>query len=739
MGIFMFVGIWLLMFHLVDAADSSLCGGFLKNTSGILSSPLNVPLSTKKLNCIWAIEVKPNNKINLGFNYFNLLSETTCTDFIEIYDGPLNSRLLAKLCKNTEEIFVSSTNIMTVHFVSEIFMQNTGFSAWYNSFPKDADLRLINSSSYDCSGRVEVLANGQWGTICDSFWNILTAKVICRQLGCGNAISAPRKAFYGPGTGPIILNNVWCKGNEANLWQCQNSGWFSQRCDHHDDAGVTCSGLYPSLNYTRPPAVANYSCGGYFSQPSGKIFSPNYPGNYSNNTNCFWDIQVANNYIVTIVFGDVDLFEQCDLDFIEIYDGPYQTSPRITRICGNKRGSFMSTSNYLSIRFSATVVTPDEDFRLTTIPYLPKMAVVSFFSNKWLVGDQIRFLPLLLPSFKVVFPPSALTCSQEQMTAVFSKEYLKSMGYTSWNFVLYNSSCTTMENITYIIVEIPYDKCGTKKTITTDTINYSNILRVNQTTKRSDIITRTEALHLHISCKMLKNVWVETMFASMGGVDITEVQYSNYHVELAFYETSAFIVPVNSTPYYIKLNQDLFLQAEILHTDSSLTLFVDTCIASPYPDDFTTLTYDLIRDGCAKDETYVTYDSPFPEKARFGFKSFAFLEKHPFVYIQCKMVVCKAFDYSSRCYKHCMERTKRDTSTYEEKMDIVLGPIQLLKEDGNENRNLAVVDVQGPYEYNKLYQPVVAFIGVFVVVVVVFGAFQLKKRSKDTMEGASCL
>ncbi|XP_031805220.1 deleted in malignant brain tumors 1 protein-like [Sarcophilus harrisii] len=572
----------------------------------------------------------------------------------------------------------------------------------------DAELRLVNSTNYGCSGRVEVFANGKWGSVCDSFWNILTAGVICRQLGCGNAIAAPRKAFYGPGTGPVILNNVWCKGNEANLWQCHNSGWFSQSCDHHDDASVTCSGLYPNLNYTRPPILANYTCGGYFSQPSGKIFSPNYPKQYSNNTNCFWDILVSSNFVVTIVFGDVDLDENCDMDFIEIYDGPYQSSPRITRICGNKRGTFRSTTNFLSVRFSSNSGNSKRGFQ------------AHYFS---------------IPSHN----GTSLTCSQEQMTAIFSKEYLKSLGYTTWNFVLYNSSCVIMENRTNIIVEIPYDSCGTKKTITSDTINYSNILRINQTIRHSDIITRSESLHLHVSCRMLKNTWVEAMFATTGGIDITEVRYSNYHVELSFYETSAFIIPVNSTPYYVKLNQDLYLQAEILHTDASLTLFVDTCIASPSPDDFTTLTYDLIRNGCAKDETYITYDSPFPQKARFGFKSFSFLEKHPFVYLQCKMVVCRAFDYTSRCYKYCMERTKRDTSTYEEKLDIVLGPIELEKEDEKEDRNLAVVDVQGPYEYNKLYQPIAASIGVFIAVVVVFGAFQLKKRSKDTMEGASCL
>ena len=51
----------------------------------------------------------------------------------------------------------------------------------------DGDVRLegLNSSS---EGRVEVCFNGSYYTICDDFWDILNAQVVCQQLGMSSTI-----------------------------------------------------------------------------------------------------------------------------------------------------------------------------------------------------------------------------------------------------------------------------------------------------------------------------------------------------------------------------------------------------------------------------------------------------------------------------------------------------------------------------------------------------------------------
>lgn len=94
----------------------------------------------------------------------------------------------------------------------------------------------------ECSGRVEMWHQGSWGTICDDAWDMADANVVCRQLGCGSAVSALTEAAFGKGTGPIWLEKVHCKGTELSLWDCPAKPLFGKNCDHKEDAAVNCSG-----------------------------------------------------------------------------------------------------------------------------------------------------------------------------------------------------------------------------------------------------------------------------------------------------------------------------------------------------------------------------------------------------------------------------------------------------------------------------------------------------------------
>lgn len=102
------------------------------------------------------------------------------------------------------------------------------------------EIRLVNGSS-PLEGRVEVRHHGVWGTVCDDDFSAATASVICRSLGYNGFAKPVKDGIFGPGEGPIWLDEVACRGNETQLHRCDHNDWGRHNCDHNEDAGVICS------------------------------------------------------------------------------------------------------------------------------------------------------------------------------------------------------------------------------------------------------------------------------------------------------------------------------------------------------------------------------------------------------------------------------------------------------------------------------------------------------------------
>ena len=103
----------------------------------------------------------------------------------------------------------------------------------------EGDVRLVNGTN-TAEGRVEVWYSERWHTVCDDYWSSNDAGIVCQQLGYQGAVTAHHRAYFGEGSGDILLDNVQCTGRESSLLDCLHNGLYVHNCDHQADAGVTC-------------------------------------------------------------------------------------------------------------------------------------------------------------------------------------------------------------------------------------------------------------------------------------------------------------------------------------------------------------------------------------------------------------------------------------------------------------------------------------------------------------------
>ncbi|XP_030851625.1 deleted in malignant brain tumors 1 protein-like [Strongylocentrotus purpuratus] len=144
--------------------------------------------------------------------------------------GPI---LLTRLaCKGTEDNLADCAHAGIGNYTSCGHARDAGVICY-------SGVRLVGGSN-DAEGRVEVMHNGSWGTICDDSWDLRDARVVCRMLGFDGALDAPGSARFGQGSGDILLDDVWCSGTEENLAECPHRGVGVHNCGHNEDAGAIC-------------------------------------------------------------------------------------------------------------------------------------------------------------------------------------------------------------------------------------------------------------------------------------------------------------------------------------------------------------------------------------------------------------------------------------------------------------------------------------------------------------------
>ncbi|XP_025102851.1 uncharacterized protein LOC112569305 isoform X2 [Pomacea canaliculata] len=102
-------------------------------------------------------------------------------------------------------------------------------------------VQLVNGTSY-WNGRLEILHNGTWTTVCSNYFGKEEAQVACKMLGLDSSRAmAVGSGQYGEGSGLILFGNVTCTGKESSFDECQHDGFYRRDCRHNDDVGIICN------------------------------------------------------------------------------------------------------------------------------------------------------------------------------------------------------------------------------------------------------------------------------------------------------------------------------------------------------------------------------------------------------------------------------------------------------------------------------------------------------------------
>ncbi|XP_009944877.1 PREDICTED: CUB and zona pellucida-like domain-containing protein 1, partial [Leptosomus discolor] len=261
----------------------------------------------------------------------------------------------------------------------------------------------------------------------------------------------------------------------------------------------------------------------------------------------------------------LELDQNCQFDFIAVYDGLTTNTGLIGKVCGRSQPKFESSSNVMTVVLSTD------------------------YANSYR-GFSAQYISAPLPG--PVEPDTLLTCSSDSMKIVLSKHYLASLGYNETQLQLNDPACSPV-TADSVIFSFPLASCGTIKKDEGQSITYTNIISLSAT---GNIITRQKSVQIIAKCKMENNSTLEVIYVTKNNVIQNTTAVGRYNVSMSFYDSESFSKPVRQSPYYVDLNQTLFAQVSLHSTDPNLLVFVDSCTASPQAD-FGSLTYDLIRSG----------------------------------------------------------------------------------------------------------------------------------------------
>ncbi|KTF87440.1 hypothetical protein cypCar_00025640 [Cyprinus carpio] len=346
------------------------CGGYLSSPTGMFGSP-DIDMNGQyepRMNCMWIIAAGVNKGINLTFTNFDLEGPTgsLCRyDYVKIYDGDsANYPLVGTFCGDVVPApFVSASNVLTVHFISDGTVQRRGFNATYSTvdslcggaFNATASSQTITSPYYP--NAYPPFTSCRWVLDAPS-QEVVKVSVQQFHLDSSQSCTSNFLEFKDFPVGDYGQAHKFC-GVDSHVPDFYSYG-RTMHITFKSEVFMTGNGF--SLTYQ----VAG--CSRVYEQEYGYLKSPGWPDIYSHNLECSIVLQAPQNSAISLFFTsfDVENHPSCNFDYLEVRNGSTATSPLLGKYCGSTLPNpVFPGSSQLFLYFKSDFTTARNGFEIT--------------------------------------------------------------------------------------------------------------------------------------------------------------------------------------------------------------------------------------------------------------------------------------------------------------------------------------------------------------------------------------
>ncbi|XP_014605735.1 PREDICTED: cubilin-like [Polistes canadensis] len=328
------------------------------------------------LECTWIFTSPPGTHLVIRINMINLEESTDCVyDYVAIYSGYAltseeNSVLEQKLClSNATWNTIKTKNVMTVKFVSDSYLNKTGFSA-----------RVYRECGGDLSGpngiieinnKTNVRGIRSWRFSCEWFVTVRPGKTIEVKIDYLSKIETTNNACDvnylmlkngGDISSPLLGDGKYCTEISSTSTQLETIG---------NKLYIRAVGVGTNLMFKLQYSEKGMNCGGEYVLSAEieelEISSPNYPNIPHPYTECVWKIMATDGERIAIHFlerFDLASSINCEKEYVEIRDGGMDNSLSMGRFCRDMAPSTMTTKgNMMYIKFYTDIPEPNNGFK----------------------------------------------------------------------------------------------------------------------------------------------------------------------------------------------------------------------------------------------------------------------------------------------------------------------------------------------------------------------------------------